>query len=207
MKNEKVQIEKNEVEGMSDLSLLSVVVGELVAKNLLENKNLRDLSCMSSEELKQYGLMNGQAIELKAVLEIARRFQKMEFKKGDLLNGSSQVFQHYAQKLAGRKKEYFYAVLLDCKHRIIREELVSIGSLNLSVVHPREVFRAAISEAAESIILVHNHPSGDPTPSREDINVTNRLVEVGKVVGIEVLDSCIIGDGKYVSFMEQGMMK
>lgn len=93
--------------------------------------------------------------------------------------------------------------MLDSKHRVIKEELVSVGSLNLSVVHPREVFSLAIKEAAESILFIHNHPSGQTFPSKEDICVTKRLIEVGKIVGIEVLDHIIIGNGNYLSFLEE----
>ena len=103
------------------------------------------------------------------------------------------------------KREKFFAILLDSKHRVIREELVSVGSLNFSIVHPREVFRSAIRESAESMVLIHNHPTNDPTPSKEDIQVTKRIREVGELIGIEVLDHIIIGEG-YVSFREQNLM-
>jgi DNA repair protein RadC len=101
-------------------------------------------------------------------------------------------------------KEYFKVIMLNVKNKVIAIETISIGSLNTSIVHPREVFKAAIERSCSSIILVHNHPSGDPTPSREDIEVTKRLVEGGNILGIKVLDHVIIGDGRGISLKEKG---
>ena len=116
------------------------------------------------------------------------------------------VFQAYHSRLRDLKKEHFFTLLLDSKHRVIKEELVSIGAVNISIVHPREVFVAAIKEVAESLILIHNHPSGDPTPSTEDYTVTSRLVEVSQIIGISILDHIIIGDNDYFSFSEQHVL-
>jgi DNA repair protein RadC len=103
-------------------------------------------------------------------------------------------------------REMFVSVFLNTKNVITGSEIVSIGSLDSTIVHPREVFKAALLHNAASIIIGHNHPSGDPTPSREDIQVTNRLSEVGKLLGVEVLDHIIIGEGRFVSLRESGMM-
>jgi DNA repair protein RadC len=97
--------------------------------------------------------------------------------------------------------------MLDAKNRVFRDCRVSEGSLTNSLVHPRKAFRDAIKEAAASVIFVHNHPSGDPSPSREDISITERLASVGEIVGIKVLDHVIIGDNKYISMMEKGYVK
>ena len=102
-------------------------------------------------------------------------------------------------------KEYFLSLHLDGKNRIVAVEIVSVGSLNQSIVHPREVFKTALLSSAAAIILLHNHPSGDPSPSREDLEITRRLKEVGELVGIRVLDHCIIGE-TYVSFVERGLL-
>jgi len=102
------------------------------------------------------------------------------------------------------KKEHLTALYLDTKNNIIKEEVISIGSLNANIVHPREVFKSALMESSASVILTHNHPSGDPAPSREDIAVTEKLVEGGKILGISVLDHVIIGDGRYISLKEEG---
>lgn len=101
-------------------------------------------------------------------------------------------------------REHFRVLLLDTKNKVLGMEEISIGSLNTSLVHPREVFRPAIRKACASVILIHNHPSGDPTPSSEDIAVTRRLYEAGRLLGIEVLDHVVIGDGRFVSFREKG---
>ena len=106
-------------------------------------------------------------------------------------------------KLSGELREYFYIILLNTKNTIISAEEISIGTLSSSLAHPREVFKPAVKKSAKSIILLHNHPSGDVTPSNEDIKLTLRLEQAGKLLGIEVLDHLIIGDGKYLSFKEK----
>lgn len=166
--------------------------------------NWRRLSFPSWKELQSIkGLDESQVLKLKACFEIARRFNSLKLNLGDELRNSKMVFKAYHARLRDFKKEYFFTLLLDSKHRIIKEELVSIGSINISIVHPREVFVSAIRETAESLILLHNHPSGDPTPSTEDYTVTARLVEVSQIVGISILDHIIIGDNDYFSFSEQ----
>jgi DNA repair protein RadC len=114
------------------------------------------------------------------------------------------VFEHYAQKLSGVKKERFYCLLLDTRNRFLHDERVSEGTLTASLVHPREAFRAAVREAASAVIFVHNHPSGDPSPSREDVELTSRLAEAGKILGIRVLDHVIVADDGWYSFSDQG---
>ena len=110
--------------------------------------------------------------------------------------------------LAGADREHFVVICLDTKNNVNALNTVSVGTLNSSLVHPREVFKAAILANSNGIILSHNHPSGDPTPSREDLEITKRLAEVGKIMGIEVIDHVVIGDnGKYVSFQERGVLK
>ncbi|MCZ6690196.1 MAG: DNA repair protein RadC, partial [Planctomycetota bacterium] len=108
--------------------------------------------------------------------------------------------------LSVTEKETFYALLLDSKNRLIREEAISTGTLTASLVHPREVFRGAIKDAAAALIVAHNHPSGDPTPSREDLEVTSRLRATGELIGIPLLDHIIIGSGRYVSLAERGRL-
>jgi len=106
-----------------------------------------------------------------------------------------------------QKKEKFITLYLDTKNQILKEETVSIGSLNASIVHPREVFKGALELSSASIIVIHNHPSGDPSPSREDIMVTEKLCEGGKLLGIDVLDHIIIGDGRYTSLKDEGFIR
>jgi DNA repair protein RadC len=103
-------------------------------------------------------------------------------------------------------KEYFKVILLNTKNQIISIEDISIGSLNSSIVHPREIYNLAVKKSAAAVILVHNHPSGDPAPSREDMEVTKRVAEAGKILGINVLDHIIVGEGRYLSFKEKGFI-
>ena len=117
---------------------------------------------------------------------------------------SREVFEYFRPRFYGLKKEKFLCALLDSKNRVFRESIVSEGTLTSSLVHPREVFRYAIKEAAASVLFIHNHPSGDPDPSRDDIEITRRLVETGKVIGINIIDHIIITDASYMSLMEKG---
>lgn len=123
-----------------------------------------------------------------------------------IISSPADVAEIASDYLETADREHFIVLMLNTKNRVIGINTVSIGSLNASIVHPRECFKAAIIHNAHSIILVHNHPSGDPTPSREDIDITRRLAEAGKILGIEVLDHVIIGDGsgRYASLKEQG---
>jgi len=114
----------------------------------------------------------------------------------------SQIFSF----LTTESKEYFFTLHLDGKNRILCLDGVSVGSLNQSIVHPREVFKTALLSSAAGIILVHNHPTGDPSPSSEDITITRRLKEAGELLGIKVLDHVIVGDGEYISFVERGLV-
>jgi DNA repair protein RadC len=118
---------------------------------------------------------------------------------------ASQIYELFSD-LRNEPKEHFIALHLDGKNRIVCFDRVSVGSLNQSIVHPREVYKSAILSSAAAIILVHNHPTGDPTPSQEDIAITKRLCEVGDLVGIRILDHVIVGDGQYLSFAERGML-
>jgi DNA repair protein RadC len=114
------------------------------------------------------------------------------------------VYHYFTDRLAEKKKEYFYALCLDTKHRIIHEELVSVGILDASLIHPREVFNPAIKVSSHAVILVHNHPSGEAEPSENDKEVTKLLMDAGRLLGIEVLDHIIIGKDGYVSLKEKG---
>ena len=145
-----------------------------------------------------------KAAQIQAVLELAKRFGEEEFIPGMPFRGSADVYAHFRERLGSEAYEQFYAVLLDNKHRKLRDVRISQGSLTSSVVHPREVYIPVIRESAAAVIFVHNHPSGDPTPSQEDLMLTRRLREVGELVGIRVLDHVIIGKGRYVSFVDDG---
>ena len=135
-----------------------------------------------------------------AMFEVFRRTNKV-FKRGFKaeINTSKDVYRYYVDHLQDKKKEHFYALLLDSKNRIISEELISIGTLNASLIHPREVFNSAIKASANSIVLIHNHPSGDCEPSNEDKEVTRKLNDASNIIGIKVIDHVIIGKNNFKS--------
>jgi DNA repair protein RadC len=167
--------------------------------------SFRKLEEASTQDLRTIkGIGPAKAAQVKAALEIAKRFSREELKRGEQFRSSADVFNHYREHLGGLKKEEFHVLLLDAKNRKIRDVRVSEGSLTSSLVHPREVFSPVIRESAAAVILIHNHPSGDPQPSQEDLHITRRLREVGEVMGVRVLDHLIIGKGRYVSFVDDG---
>ncbi|HEU4686333.1 MAG TPA: DNA repair protein RadC [Nitrospira sp.] len=153
------------------------------------------------------GVGEAKAAQLKAALELGKRALAAPLSKGTRIASSRDLFEHFHSALRDLRHEIFKVVLLDAKHAILRETTVSVGSLTLSVVHPREVFSLAVKESAAAVIFLHNHPSGDPTPSREDRLLTARLVTAGEVLGIRVLDHLIIGDGRYTSFADEGWLQ
>ena len=153
------------------------------------------------------GIGPAKAASLKAAFHLTIKLSQETIKIGvDRYTEPSQVFYYFQYRYREHRKEYFLALLLDGKNRIIREVQISEGSLNQSIVHPREVFMPAVRESAAAVILVHNHPTGDPAPSREDLAITRRLREAGEIMGIKVLDHIIIGDEQFTSFVSQGLM-
>ncbi len=166
---------------------------------------LRRLASVGVAELSAVaGVGPAKAAQILALIEIAKRFGEEEFSPGQQFRSSYDVYAHFRERLAEERNEYFYAVLLDNKHRKIKDIRISHGSLTASIVHPRDVYLPVIRESAAAVIFVHNHPSGDPTPSREDLEITRRLREVGELVGVRVLDHLVIGRGRYVSFVDDG---
>lgn len=178
------------------------------ARMLLERfGSLQQLASASLAELQTVkGIGPAKAAELQAVFEIARRFQEQPLRAGSRYSHPQEVYQHFCGRLADRKREQFIVLLLDSKNRLLREVQISQGSLTASIVHPREVFSAVVRESAAALLLVHNHPSGDPTPSREDREITTRLKEAGDLMGVRVLDHIIIGAEGYVSFADRGLL-
>jgi DNA repair protein RadC len=152
------------------------------------------------------GVGEAKAAQLKAAIELGKRALAGPLTKGAKITSSRDLFAHYHPALRDLRHEVFKVVLLDAKHAIMRDTTVSEGSLTLSIVHPREVFTLAVKESAAAVIFLHNHPSGDPTPSQEDRVLTARLVSAGEVLGIRVLDHLVVGDGRYVSFADQGWL-
>ncbi|HLN86762.1 MAG TPA: DNA repair protein RadC [Candidatus Limnocylindrales bacterium] len=152
------------------------------------------------------GIGPAKIAQLKACLEIGRRIGSQKWETGQPLHSAEDVYRHFRENLGREKREFFYVVLLNNKNRKIREVKVSEGSLTASLVHPREVYNPVIRESAAGVIFVHNHPSGDPAPSPEDIDITKRLKEVGDVMGVRVLDHVVIGHDRYFSFNDRGML-
>ncbi len=205
--------------GLSTAQLLAIILStggknksalELARELLMRFSSVKEIEDASAAEFSKIkGMGSAKIAQLKAAFELGRRLlqsgadnvlQMPSFKN------SKRVYDYYRPKFYGLKKERFLCAMLDAKNRVFKEAIVSDGTLTSSLVHPREVFRYAIKEAAASVLFVHNHPSGDPSPSKDDIVITERLVETGKIVGINVLDHIIVSDGKYVSLMEKGYL-
>ena len=183
---------------------------ELAREVLLKFRSLEEIEDAAVAEFSQIkGIGSSKAAQMKAAFELGRRLlqggKDAELQNPSFTN-SRAVYEYYRPRFYGLKKERFLCVLLDTKNRVFREKIVSDGTLTSSLVHPREVFRYAIKEAAASVLFIHNHPSGDPSPSKDDISITKRLVETGKVIGINVIDHIVISDGTYMSLMESGRL-
>lgn len=158
--------------------------------------------------IAQLGQVKGvgpvKAIEIKAAMELGKRLQALSPEIRPTIRSPADVANLVMSELRRETREHLKAILLDTKNQVLRIVTVSVGSLNESIVHPRELFHEAIRHVAASVIVVHNHPSGDPTPSPEDIAVTRRLRDAGQILGIELLDHVVLGDGRWVSLKEQG---
>lgn len=173
----------------------------------LDDRGIGFLSDATIEELTDVkGIGNCKAAQLLAAIELGKRISAHKREDNIRISSPNDITDLLMEEMRYLKREYFKIAILDTKNQIITIENISIGNLNSSIVHPREVFNRAIKRSANSIILVHNHPSGDPTPSSEDINITNRLIEAGGILGIKVLDHIIIGDNKYISFKERNII-
>ena len=192
---------------LSDAELLAVILQKGTKKeNVIDVSNrliakfgLDKLASLSLTELQSIdGIGPAKAMQIKSMFEINKR---VKFVRNNVqIKCSEDVFEYCSGKLADKDKEFFMIIMLDSKNKIIKDEIVSIGTLNSSLVHPREIFKSAIKESANAVILVHNHPSGDPTPSEEDEEITSRLVEAGELLNIKVLDHVVIGKGRCHSF-------
>jgi DNA repair protein RadC len=198
--------ERADEAGLSDL--LDAIAADSrepgIGRRLLERGGLIELSRMSAGELERACEMrNGAARRLAAAFELARRVERARLPSRVRIDNAAAVQRELAAEVRGLERETFYALLLDGKHHLKRREVVSVGSLTSSLVHPREVFRTAVAGGAAALVCAHNHPSGDPEPSAEDLEVTRRLVQAGRLLGIALLDHVIVGDGRYVSLRER----
>ncbi|UNC90918.1 RadC family protein [Candidatus Contubernalis alkaliaceticus] len=203
-------------ERVSNAELLAIIIRTgsrresaiaLAEKILSKAESLRELPLLTIEELMELnGVGLAKGVQIKAALELGRRMASSIKQEDKNVSSPKDVADYLMEEMRYYQKEYFKVILLNTKNQIISTELISIGSLNSSIVHPREIFSVAIKKVSASVILVHNHPSGDPTPSREDIEVTKRIIQAGDIIGITVLDHMIIGEGRYYSFREGGLI-
>lgn len=203
-------------EALSNAELLAILIRtgtkdesaiDIAYKLLKQQGGIGFLIDSKPEELSELnGIGLAKSAQLKAAVELGKRLAAQTYKNEVFVRCSKDAANLVMEDMRYLKKEYMKAILLNIKCGLISIEEISVGSINSSIVHPREVFAPAIKRSCASLILVHNHPSGDPSPSQEDLNITRRLVEGGSLLGIEVVDHLIIGDGKYVSLKDKGIM-
>jgi DNA repair protein RadC len=201
-------------ENLTDAEILAILIGGgskedsalgLAQRLLATFGSLRKLDEAGNRELQSVkGIGKAKAAQIRAGLELGRRLGAEPLNTGIAIKNSEQTFRHYHARMKDLKKETFLCLMLDTKHTVICEEEIAVGSLNETIVHPREVFKRAIAESAAAVFFIHNHPSGNPEPSPQDKKLTERLCDVGKIVGIRVLDHLIIGRETYYSFAAQG---
>ena len=188
---------------LNDIELIMALleVEETRAEELLcELGGICGLINSSTEQIIAIkGIGPVKATRIKAALELSKRIALKSMEEKPVIKSPEDVAELVMEDMRYMDREYFRAMLLNTKNRVLSVETISIGTLSSSVVHPRELFNIAIKKSAAAVILIHNHPSGDPTPSREDIEVTKRLEAAGKIIGIDILDHIIIGAGKHVS--------
>lgn len=169
--------------------------------------SLLTLYQFSYEELQKIpGVGHVKAIQILALVNLCKRMVSEKYKVGRKVNSPKSIADYFMEELRHKREECFIIIFLDAKCKILGNEVVSTGSLTASIVHPREVYKYAIQKSAHSIIALHNHPSGDPSPSEEDCQITKRLKQAGDIIGIPLLDHIIIGDGVYCSLKEESYL-
>ena len=180
---------------------------QLSNRLLTQFEGLRLLKGATLEEMTEIkGIGQTKAIQILAAVELGRRVSNLAFNERYVIRSPEDGANYMMNDMRFLSQEHFVCLYLNTKNQVIHKQTIFIGSLNASIVHPREVFREALKRSAASIIALHNHPSGDPAPSREDIEVTKRLSECGKIIGIDLLDHLIIGENKFVSLKEKGYL-
>lgn len=185
----------------------NVSVHQLSHQVIAAAGGLGGLLDVTYEELTSIpGIGSAKALQICASVELGRRIVRRPAEEKFQISSAEDAALYVMDRMRHLKKEHFLTLHLDTKHRVIAEEIVSIGCLDASIVHPREIFKAALKRSASAILCMHNHPSGDPTPSPEDIAVTRRLCEAGRLLGVDVLDHIVIGDGNFVSLNARGCM-
>ena len=204
-------------ENLSDEELISIILKtgtkgisvKEVSLKLLENvgdiKRLKDIGINTLMEINGIGRV--KAIEIKAAIELGRRIYIENNKlSGVILNNSLKIYEYFKDLVGNKKQEYFYTVYVDTKGRYIDKKCLFVGTINNSIVHPREIFKEAYLLSANGIICIHNHPSGDPTPSKEDVVITRKIKEIAMIHGIRLVDHLIVGVNSYYSFYEDNKL-
>jgi DNA repair protein RadC len=201
---------------LSNQELLAILLGSgtkeesvmtLANRLLMHFEGLKLLKDATIEELTAIkGIGSAKGVLILSALELGKRLSQYKPNERYIIRSPEDGAEYIMEELRNLNQEHFIVLFLNTKNQIIHRQTIFIGSLNASIVHPREVFREAVKRSAASIIVAHNHPSGDPTPSQEDIHVTKRLAESGRMIGIELLDHLVIGDRKFVSLKEKGYL-
>lgn len=204
-------------ENLSDEELISIILKtgakgisvKEVSLKLLENvgdiKRLKDIGINTLMGINGIGRV--KAIEIKAAIELGRRIYIENNKlSGVILNNSLKIYEYFKDLVGNKKQEYFYTVYVDTKGRYIDKKCLFVGTINNSIVHPREIFKEAYLLSANGIICIHNHPSGDPTPSKEDVVITRKIKEIAMIHGIRLVDHLIVGVNSYYSFYEDNKL-
>ena len=204
------------VNNLSNEELLSIVLkngvkdysvkdlSNNILKNIKDITNLKDLTINELTKIKGIGKV--KAITLLSSIELGKRVYQDKDNINIKLNSSKLIYNYMKDKLKYKKQEYFYVLYLDNKKNLIEEKLLFIGTLDKANVHPREIFKYAYLNSSKSIILIHNHPSNDTIPSKEDLLLTKNIIEIGKIMGIEVIDHIIFGNNNYYSFYDNNDM-
>ena len=175
----------------------------------LTGRSLLDLDSMTVRELRQHGLTQAQAGRVKAAFDLGRQLLEAEASlhgEAPTVSTPEEAYRYMRPRYVNEYREHFDVLMMDNRNRLIRHHRVSTGSLTSSVVHPREAFHPVIRESAAGVIFLHNHPTGDPSPSREDVEITHRLRQVGEVMGIRVHDHVVCGHGRFFSFNREGLL-
>lgn len=203
-------------DALTDEELLAIIISTgtkeknvvELSREILDRFSYQELSEIEIAELTHIsGIKNAKASSIVASLRFGKRIaQRVMEKEITKIEKSEDIYNYLKNQLADKKNEYFYAILLDTKNVIISKEEISKGTLDASLVHPREAFRPAVKKSAKSIIFAHNHPSGDIGPSKDDFLTTKKLVEAGEILDIKVLDHIIIGKNDYYSFKKESLI-
>lgn len=218
------KFERYGVEALTDSDLLAILLRtgthemnvQALAQYLLtyayQNQESKQTSLLSLHELsfdqlqKIKGIGRIKSLQIKAVLELSKRMAEEKYQIGEQVASPQTLSSYFMERLRHEKSECFIVTFLDTKCKMLGYEMISKGSLTASIVHPREVYKAAIQKSAHSIVVLHNHPSGDPSPSQEDIKMTQRLKSAGEMIGIPLIDHIIIGDKSYKSLREESYL-